>query len=270
MKNLILLFTVLTLFSNCNNLQAQKQTDFVLSNEEIIYSFETKSGKKMVLVKDKNNAYMQYRFGSQNKIELEFPTEKTKESWQKFEYNSYWRGGGVENSGMEIDNLQFSNNGYTYLVYRTYFAEGEKNAAGIIITDSKGKEIRINGMPETIQGCICNLEHTRNDRKNRYWIIFLKKIRKQITMRTLFIIFLLAAATQTYAQNQRLYKGTINGTLKVTLYLEGLDEGTNADRILGAYIYENQNEYILLNGYRNKDGNIVLVEQATANFSGVF
>ena len=135
-------------------------TEFVLGNEEVIYSFETKKGKKMVVVKNKNNAYIQYRFGSKGKIEMEFPAEKTKESWKQFKYNSYWRGGGKENAGMEIDNLQFTNKGYTYLIYRTYFAESEENSAGIIITDSNKKETRINGVPKTINGCICNLEDT--------------------------------------------------------------------------------------------------------------
>ena len=42
---------------------------YLLPNEEIIYSFETKNGKKMSLVKDKSNKYIQYRFGTKSKIE---------------------------------------------------------------------------------------------------------------------------------------------------------------------------------------------------------
>jgi len=133
----------------------------LLSNEEVIYSFETKNGKKMTLVKDKNNQYIQYRFGSPNKIEMEFPKERTKESWKKFHYNSYWRGGGIQNAGMEIDNLSFNHNGYDYLLFRTYHAEGEVYTAGIIIKDKKGKETRIKGNYKTVKGCICNLEETK-------------------------------------------------------------------------------------------------------------
>lgn len=134
---------------------------YLLPNEEIIYSFETKNGKKMSLVKDKTNTYIQYRFGTKTKVEMEFPTEKTKESWKKFHYNSYWRGGGIQNAGMEVDNLSFKNNGYEYLLFRTYHAEGEVYSAGIIIKDSKGKETRINGNYKTVKGCICNLEDTK-------------------------------------------------------------------------------------------------------------
>ncbi|PQA92153.1 hypothetical protein SAMN05421796_107179 [Chryseobacterium piscicola] len=132
---------------------------YLLPNEEVVYSFETKNGKKMSLVKDKTNQYIQYRFGTKNKVEMEFPAERTKESWKKFHYNSYWRGGGIQNAGMEIDNLSF-NNGYEYLLFRTYHAEGEVYTAGIIIKDKKGKETRIKGNYKTLEGCICNLQDT--------------------------------------------------------------------------------------------------------------
>ncbi len=133
---------------------------YLLPNEEVVYSFETKNGKKMSLVKDKTNQYIQYRFGTKNKVEMEFPAERTKESWKKFHYNSYCRGGGIQNAGMEIDNLSFNNNGYEYLLFRTYHAEGEVYTAGIIIKDKKGKETRIKGNYKTLEGCICNLQDT--------------------------------------------------------------------------------------------------------------
>ncbi len=89
-------------------------------------------------------------------------------------------------------------------------------------------------------------------------------------MKTLLTLLFFVIAVPTFGQNGKLFKGTLNKTIKITFYLEGLDEGTNADPILGAYKYDNQKEYILLNGYINNDGNIVLVEQSTVNFSGVF
>lgn len=133
---------------------------YLLPNEEVIFSFQTRSGKKMSLVKDKTNQYIQYRFGSLNKVEMQFPSERTKESWQKFHYNSYMRGGGKENAAMEIDNLSFNNKGYDYVIFRTYHSEGQDFSAGIIIKDSKGKETRISGIYKTVKGCICNLEDT--------------------------------------------------------------------------------------------------------------
>ncbi|MDO3425436.1 hypothetical protein QWT87_11085 [Chryseobacterium sp. APV1] len=145
---------------------------YLLPNEEIVYSFDTKNGKRMYLVKDKTNKYIQYRFGTKTKMEMEFPKERTKESWKKFHYNSYWRGGGVENAGMEIDNLQFKNNGFEYLLFRTYHAEGESYSAGIIITDNKGKETRISGNYKTVKGCICDLQDTKMIKKEDIGLSF--------------------------------------------------------------------------------------------------
>lgn len=89
-------------------------------------------------------------------------------------------------------------------------------------------------------------------------------------MRTIFTLLFLIICNKTFAQTSRLYKGTINHTIKITLYLEGLDEGINADPIIGAYKYDNNKGYILLNGYRNNEGNISLVEQSSVNFTGTF
>ena len=76
--------------------------------------------------------------------------------------------------------------------------------------------------------------------------------------------------SQVFAQTGKLYRGTINKSIRITLYLDGLDNGTNADPIVGCYKYDNKSAYLLLNGYRNNVGNVVLVEQGSANFSGVF
>ncbi|QDW24861.1 hypothetical protein [Pedobacter sp. KBS0701] len=89
-------------------------------------------------------------------------------------------------------------------------------------------------------------------------------------MKTILTLFLLITFTQIFGQTGKLYKGTINNTIKITLYLEGLDEGINADPIIGTYKYDNKKNYILLKGFRNNDGNISLVELSTANFSGTF
>jgi hypothetical protein len=89
-------------------------------------------------------------------------------------------------------------------------------------------------------------------------------------MKAFFTIILSIVLSQSFGQTGKLYKGTINHSIKVSLYLQNLGEGTNADRVLGIYQYQGQSSYILLNGYRNDKCNLVLVEQAGPNFSGVF
>ncbi len=127
------------------------------SNEECVFSFKTKNGKTMMLAKEKNNKYLIYRYGTENKIELEFPIKDLK-SWDKFTYNYYFRGGGKQNAGLDIDNLKFENNGYKYIIYAVYSAGDEENEEsydfGILIYDKKNKVTRIKGKTETEVGSL--------------------------------------------------------------------------------------------------------------------
>lgn len=133
-------------------------SQYLRSNEEMIYSFDTQSGKKMALVMDKGNEYIQYRFGSKDRIEMEFPLDRNKNSWKQFKYKSYHRGGGKQNAGMDLEYLNFINNGYTYSLFKAYYAEDGSLSTGITVTDSKGKSTDINGIHKSIKGCLCNLE----------------------------------------------------------------------------------------------------------------
>lgn len=126
--------------------------NYILPNEKLLFSFKTKNQKKMVLVKDENNKYIIYRFGTSKKIELEYP-EKNKDSWSKFTFFHYMRGGGIQNSGMELESLFFKIENYDYVIYKDYYAEGEVLETGILITnlDTK-KEINSKGKFNSIKG----------------------------------------------------------------------------------------------------------------------
>lgn len=128
---------------------------FLEPNEECVFSFKTKNGKTMMLAKEKNNKYLIYRYGTENKIELEFPI-KDSQNWNKFTYNYYFRGGGKQNAGLDIDNLKFENNGYKYIIYAVYSAGDEENEEsyniGILIYNKKNKTTRIEGITETEVG----------------------------------------------------------------------------------------------------------------------
>lgn len=89
-------------------------------------------------------------------------------------------------------------------------------------------------------------------------------------MRIVLFFLLLSSSISAFSQDKRMYAGTLNGNLKITLYLEGLETGTHADAILGAYQYAGKTNFLLLNGYFNNAGNVCLTELATPNFSGVF
>lgn len=149
MKTKLIILLVLLSISDLSYSQ-----DYLLPNEVNIYSFETKSGKKMTLAKDKKDKYIIYRFGTKSKIEFEYP-EKTKESWRKFTHSFYLRGGGKINEGMDLNYVAFTNQNYKYVIYYTYFAVGEKVNIGVKIIDLKTKKTTdIKGDYKTFKGTL--------------------------------------------------------------------------------------------------------------------
>lgn len=134
---------------------------FVLKNESEVFSFDTQSGKHVVLAKDKGNAYIVYRFGTEDSIEFEYP-EKNKGSWKKFKYSYYLRGGGVQNEGMEINYVYFINKGYKYRIYDNYYSVGNKTQVGIIITNLKTtKVINIKGLNNNRKGTMIDFRDNK-------------------------------------------------------------------------------------------------------------
>lgn len=149
-KRHTILFTLFLLFS-CSLLFAQ---NYILSNEVLVYSFETQKGKKLVLAKDKNNQYLIYRFGTATTIELEYP-DTTKESWSKFTYSFYSRGGGIQNEGMDLNYVTFTNGNYQYVIYDTYYAVEDTSEIGIKITNlTNHKTTDIRGIYITKKGSL--------------------------------------------------------------------------------------------------------------------
>jgi hypothetical protein len=125
---------------------------FLLKNENEVFSFTTQNGKRVVLAKDKANAYIVYRFGTTDSVEFEYP-EKNKDSWKKFKYSFYLRGGGAQNEGMDLNYLYFINKGYKYTIYDCYYSVENKTKTGITVTNLKtSKTVDINGLEKTRKG----------------------------------------------------------------------------------------------------------------------
>jgi hypothetical protein len=130
---------------------------YLLKNENVIFSFDTQSGKHVVLAKDKDNAYIVYRYGTTDSIEFEYP-EKNKDSWKKFKYAWYLRGGGVQNEGMDLNYVYFTNNGYKYYIYDVYNAVNNRTGIGIGVTNLKtNKTVTIKGAKTTRKGSMTDL-----------------------------------------------------------------------------------------------------------------
>lgn len=146
------------LVKEINKTESGKQSglsSFVLENETVVIEFDTKNEKHLTVCRDKKDKYLVYRFGTNTKVELQYPEKLDESSFKKFDYSSYMRPGGIENLGMNLDYLSFVNNGYRYVVYKTYAAEsvGNEDAVGVRIIELKTKkETNIEGDFKTYSG----------------------------------------------------------------------------------------------------------------------
>jgi hypothetical protein len=127
---------------------------YLLDNEQLIFSFDTKNGRHVVLAKDKKNEYIVYRFGSKSKIEFEFP-DKLNSSWKKFKYFYYLRGGGIQNDAEDLNYVYFTNSNFQYTIYDTYHAAGKIYTVGIRVINLQNKKtFYIDGNYKTISGTL--------------------------------------------------------------------------------------------------------------------
>ena len=107
-----------------------------------------------MIAKDSSDKYLVYRYGSDSLIELEFPKDKIN-SWKKFKYSWYSRGGGIENLAMDMNFLFFDIKPYRYIVYKTYTAENGETYCGIKIYKIDGEFVTdINGDLSTVRGSL--------------------------------------------------------------------------------------------------------------------
>ena len=150
--------------------QFDKSTEisYQLKNEKLVYHLKMKNGKQLSVCIDKDDKYIVYRYGSKNKIELEYPKEKDLSSFQKFEYSEYKRGGGIENSGIELKYLAFTNNGIKYVVYDTYFAEANKLSAGIKVIELQNKITDLKGLIKSRKGNLSDFKDKVKDGDELY------------------------------------------------------------------------------------------------------
>lgn len=137
--------------------------DLCTENEVLLFSFKLGDVPKTlsVCVSKTQPDYIIYRFGTRDKIEFEFPVNKT-DSWSKFTYSYYLRGGGAENAGMDMNYLMFENDEYEYKVYEEFIAEDNVTNVGVKITDkSTKKEMDIKGLSNSIQGSLVSLRENK-------------------------------------------------------------------------------------------------------------
>lgn len=134
---------------------------YLLPNEVCIISFKTKNNKIVMLAKDKDNKYLVYRFGSKDKIELQFP-DKLENSWSKFKFSYYSRGGGKLNAAQELRHVSFINADYKYILYDTYHSESDEFNIGVRVFNLNTKESTdFEGKLKTKKGALSSFKESK-------------------------------------------------------------------------------------------------------------
>ncbi len=119
------------------NASQSKYNEFLQKeNEEIIISFSIADSDKVVTlcVSKEEPSYIVYRFGTTKNVEFEFP-ENLVDSWSKFTYSYYLRGGSKENEGLDLNYVMFEYAGKRYEIFQEYTSENDSTDVGIRIID---------------------------------------------------------------------------------------------------------------------------------------
>ena len=119
----------------------------------------------MSLCKDKTGNYLVYRFGTKDKIELEYPQKPAKTSWTAFKLYGTKRWGGKANAGFGDYSISFTNNNVTYKMFQTWEDETNKSDIGVTIKTDK-KEIVLKGDIKSKEGSLLLLDDQKDKIKN--------------------------------------------------------------------------------------------------------
>lgn len=110
-------------------LQEMKTATYVQDGEEQIFGFETEGGKQLSLVRETENSYLAYRFGTDDEIELAYPESKD-DGWSKFRYYA------PQDSETGAKYLYFTRDEYEYVVFTEGRAQGDHLRKSVV---QKGK-----------------------------------------------------------------------------------------------------------------------------------
>ena len=156
MKQYLIATGLLLLFSSFSN----NKLDNVLcrDNEEIIFSFTLNNSKKSAcLCKDKNGKYLVYRFGTNDKVELQYPNILDTSSWKAFILDGQKRFGDKANAGFADYSLSFENDNVIYILFDSWSDEDGSKEIGIKV-NKKGKETILKGNYKTKKGTLLRLD----------------------------------------------------------------------------------------------------------------
>ncbi len=144
----------------------QQADPFCRTGESTIIAFRLADSVRYVsLCRSSDKDYLVYRFGSEKRVELEYPNDMA-DTWSKFEYAHYLRGGGDANEGLDLNYLVFINGDWQYILYEEYQAAANPVNIGVKVINLKSNKKRdFPGLAGTMQGSLISLRDNDKVRK---------------------------------------------------------------------------------------------------------
>ena len=162
MKQFLIAIGLLFLFSSFIN--NKFVNGLCRDNEEVVFSFTlTNSKKSACLCKDKSGGYIVYRFGTIDKVELQYPEKLDASSWKAFTLRGQKRFGGKANAGFGDYSLTFNNNNVKYVLFDSWSDEDDSKEIGIKV-NINGKETILKGNYKTKKGTLLRLDDEQGDK----------------------------------------------------------------------------------------------------------
>lgn len=160
MNKKVTVLIILLLFTG-TAIPAQLNVQLCNKNEAVVFAFQLQNKKWVSLCKEENENYLVYRFGTADKVELQYPSVLDNTSWQKFSFQGYERGGGKMNAAMSYAYLGFTNSDVDYEIAESWSSETDEEHCGISIITEK-KTINLAGLLKSRKGYLLQL---RNNEK---------------------------------------------------------------------------------------------------------
>ncbi len=138
-------------------LTALGQPQYLLKNEKAIMSFYTTQHKRVVIAVDRDDAYIVYRYGTDKRIELEYPKRDTA-SWRKMQFYWYLQPSMGENNGFDIYNISFVADTFRYVVAISNAGDDGGEHLSLTVLNTKGKILTVQtGNTKTRNGHLIDL-----------------------------------------------------------------------------------------------------------------
>lgn len=165
MKQFLIAIGLLFLFSSFSN--NRSANGLCKDNEEVVFSFTLTNSKKFVcLCKDKAGNYLVYRFGTHEKVELQYPKKLNTSSWNAFILHGQKRFGSKANAGFGDYSLTFTNNNVKYVLFDSWSDEEGSKEIGVKV-DINGKETILMGNYKTKKGTLLRLDDEQDKISNK-------------------------------------------------------------------------------------------------------